>query len=68
MARRENGGCIGAAVLFLFWILEKIVEAIIKYLGKKSRATVKIVNIVLLVLLTGEIIACFWIAYLIGWI
>lgn len=68
MSRRNNGGCIGALLALLFWILNKLVEFIVDSLEDKSPDIVKNVNTFLLVVLVIEVVACIYIASLLGWI
>ena len=67
MSRRNNGGCVGALVLFMFWILNKLIEFIVDSLEDKSPNVIKGVNILLLVALVIEVIACIYIVSLLGW-
>lgn len=67
MARRNNGGCIGALIMLLFWILNKLIEFIVESLEDKSPNVIRKVNTFLLIVFVLEIIICAYVLSELGW-
>lgn len=67
MARRNNGGCIGALIMLLFWILNKLIECIVESLEDKSPNVIRKVNTFLLIVFVLEIIICAYVLSELGW-
>lgn len=62
----KGGGCLVALLLLLYWIIAKIIEVTVIYLEKKSYSTIRNFNACLLLVLIGELVACYWIISLLG--
>lgn len=68
MARRNNGGCIGALIMLLFWILNKLIEFIVESLEDKSPSVIRGVNTFLFIVVVLEVIVCIYMLFELGWI